>query len=194
MTHDLCATSENVLPAAVRGLKWLFFAALIGGAALPTALLIWQATTPNAVIRRAEVGRFVSASTNSGFLQPSLTTVTTTQGSLIVEGAFSAPRNQPLEVVEWSQTSGLQLCAAGRHDTCLSLAGAWAGTLEPTTEWTRAFNFQGHGLDRSNLGLWLFLGCAVTFMVGIGWFTGHTELEDQVHGCRKPPEIKGPSS
>lgn len=194
MTNNLCATRDEVLPAVVRSLKWLFFATLIGGIAVPTAVLIWQATTPNAVIRRADAGRFVSASTSSAFLQSSLTTITTTQGSLIVAGLFSAPRNQPLEVVEWSQTSGLQLCAVDRPDTCLPLAGAWAGTLQPTAARARAFNYQGHGLDRSNVGLWLFLGCAVTLMVGIGWFTAHTELEDQIQGSCELPEIERPSS
>lgn len=194
MTNNLRATSDDVLPAVVCGLKWLFLATLIGGIALPTVLLIWQASTPNVVIRRAGAGRFVSASTNSAFFQPSLTTVTTTQGSLIVVGLFSAPSNQPLEIVEWNQTSGLQLCAVGRHDTCLSLAGAWAGTLEPTTARARTFNYQGYGLDRSNVGLWLFLGCAIAFMVGIGWITAHTELEDQIQDSRELPAIDGPGT
>lgn len=191
MTNNLCATRDEVLPAVVRGLKWLCFATLVGGIAVPTALLIWQATTPNAVIRRAAAGRFVSASTSSAFLQSSLTTITTTQGSLIVAGLFSAPRNQPLEVVEWSQTSGLQLCAVGQPDTCLPLAGAWAGTLQPTAARARAFNFQGHGLDRGNLEFWLFLGCAVAFMVGVGWFGAYSELEDKRRGFRKAPAIEG---
>jgi hypothetical protein len=136
----------------------------------------------------------VSASTGSGFLQPSTTTVTTTQGSLIVVGLFSAPRNQRLEVVQWSQTSGLQLCAVGRSDTCLSLAGAWAGTLQPTAARTRTFNFQGHDLDRGNVGLWLFIGCAVTLMAGVAWLGARRELERQVRGSCDPPAIEGPGA
>ncbi|TAM99109.1 MAG: hypothetical protein EPN40_05705 [Rhodanobacteraceae bacterium] len=194
MTNDLCATRDDVLPAVIRGLKWLFLATLVGGIALPTALLVWQASTPNAVIRRAGVGRFVSASSSSGFLQSSLTTVTTTQGSLVVSGLFSAPRNQPLEMVEWSQTSGLQLCAVGRPDTCLPLAGAWAGSLQPTAARARAFNFQGHGLERGNLAFWLFIGCGMAFMVGAGWFGAHAELEDKSRSAREPPAIDGPGT
>lgn len=194
MTNDLCATRDDMLPAVARGLKWLFFATLVGGIALPTALLVWQASTPNAVIRRAGVGSFVSASSSSGFLQSSLTTVTTTQGSLVVSGLFSAPRNQPLEIVEWSQASGLRLCAVGRPDTCLPLAGAWAGTLQPTAARARTFNFQGHGLERGNLAFWLFVGCAMALMVGVGWLSAHTELEDKSRGTREPPAIDGPGT
>jgi len=189
MTKNPCAPSNDTLRGAVRCLKWLFFAALICGIAPPAALLIWQTITPSVVIQRAGAGRFVSANTSSGFLQSALTTVTTTQGSLIVVGVFSAPRNQSLEIVEWSQTSGLQLCAVGRRDTCLSLAGAWAGTLEPTPARARVFNFQSHGLDRSNLGLWLFLGCAVTLMAGAGWLSGHAELEKKIRDSREPRAI-----
>jgi len=183
-----------VLRAAVRGLKWLFIAILFGGVALPAALLIWQAVTPNVVIQRAGAGRFVSASTSSAFFQPSLTTVATTQGSLIVVGLFSAPRNQPLEIVEWSQTSGLQLCAVGRPDTCLLLAGAWAGTLRPTAARARTFNFQGHGLAGSNVGLWLFLGCIVTLMAGVGWACADAQLEDKTDSSCEPPAIEGPGT
>lgn len=97
MTKNSCATSHDTLRGAVRGLKWLFFAALICGIAPPATLLIWQTITPSVVIQRAGAGRFVPANTSSSFLQSALTTVTMTQDSLIVMGVFSAPSNQSLE-------------------------------------------------------------------------------------------------
>jgi len=193
MTDNPSVTPDEVQRAAVHGLKWLFFATLIGGVALPLALLIWQAVTPNVVMQRAGVGQFVSASTDSGFLQPATTTVTTAQGSLIVVGLFSAPRNQPLEVVQWSQTSGLQLCAVGRPDTCLPMAGAWAGTLEPAPGRAGVFNFQGHGLSDRNVGVWLFFGCILALMTGIGWACAVAGSNKTDRSC-EPPAIKGPGA
>jgi hypothetical protein len=191
MTKNVSATPDDLATVAL-GMKCLFVAALTFGMAMPTALLIWQSLTPDVVIQRAGAGQFVSASTGSGFLQPSTTTVTTTQGSLIVVGLFSAPRNQPLEVVQWGQKGGLELCAVGRSDTCLPMAGAWAGTLQPTR--AQAFDFQKHGLGSDHLTLWLLVGFGLSLMSGVGWFGAHKEAKNQVRGPREPPAIEGPGT
>jgi|SRR5690348_15743 hypothetical protein len=191
MTKNVSANPDD-LAAVALGMKCLFVAALIFGMALPTALLIWQSLTPDVVIKRAGAGQFVSASTGSSFLQPSTTTVTTTQGSLIVVGLISAPRNQPLEVVQRSQKSGLELCAVGRSDTCLPMAGAWAGTLQPTR--AQAFDFQKHGLDSDHLKLWLLVGFGLSLMTGTGWFSADREAKNQNCEPRESPAIKGPGT
>jgi len=188
MTKNISATPEDLATAAF-GLKCLFIVALFCGSALPTALLVWQSLTPNVVIQRAGAGQFVSASTDSGFLQPTITNVTTTQGSLVVVGLFSSPHDRSLEVVQRSQESGLELCAVGRIDTCLPLAGAWAGTLQPTR--AQIFDFQGHGLDRNRLALWLLVGFFVSLMTGVAWFGAHRQAKNQVRDPREPPKIEG---
>ncbi len=179
MTHALtCESASDDARAATHIIQWVFWTILTFGVVLPIALLIWQATVPNAVLRRASVGQFQAATTSSAFLQPPLTTVTTTTGSLTVAGLFSAPHDTPLEVVTHSQTAELELCAVHYPDTCLPLAGAWAGQLQPTPALGRVFDFARHGLTGNTLAFWLFIGCALVLMTGVGWISAVSALED----------------
>lgn len=163
-------TPRRPFPRAARIARILFFAVLLLGIAPPAALLIWQSVTPKVAVRSADAGQFLSATGSNAFLQPALTNIETTHGSLIVNGLFSAPRGRALEVVKLNDRDGTYLCAAGDLDTCLPLAGAWAGTLTPAPNTDRAFDFERYGLADSNLWGWVACGVLACLLSGLTWF------------------------
>jgi len=150
----------------------MFLLVLVLGVAAPIALLIWQSAATTAAVRGGSAGAFVSATASQGgFLSTPLTNVQTTLGSVVVQGAFSAPRGRALAVEELNKT-GLHLCAVGDLETCLPLAGQWAGELTATPQAAGAFDFVGHGLSRDNLDRWLGAGLMVAFIALLGVIAG----------------------
>jgi len=144
-----------------------FFAALVLGLAAPIILLVWQAASPTATIRRGAAGTFVSAtSSQGGFTAPALTTVETTLGSFTVAGTFSAPRGRALSV-ERTNKSGLMLCVAGVPATCTDFLGAWPDSIPATPEAGHVFDFQSSVFNHETLLSWLFLGIVATFIAMI---------------------------
>lgn len=179
MNTSITTTPANPFPRTAYIAMILFFAALLLGIALPAGLLIWQAATPQSVVRSGDAGQFLSASGANAFLQPALTNVETTHGSLIVRGLFSAPRGRALEVVELNDVDGAQLCAVGDLGTCLPLAGTWAGALTPTPDHT--FDFERYGLANSNLWSWVACGillCLISGLVGLVVVIEHADDRD----------------
>ena len=160
---------------------------LVFGIALPAALLIWQAATPRVPIRSGDVGDFLSASSRSRLLRPSATQVQTTHGSLIVSGLFSAPRGQPLEVVEFNQESGPYLCATGDLDTCVPLGGTWAGAMTPAPTMESAFDFERYGFASRNLWPWLACGLLVGVLAAFIRFVALTVHESSNAGADNRP-------
>lgn len=145
-----------------------FVLVLFVGVAVPVALLVWQATAKTAPVRTSSAGTFVSATASTGgFFSSALTNVRTTAGSVIVWGTFSAPQGRALAVEELNKT-GLHLCAAGDLDTCLPLAGPWAGQLASTPHAAQVFDFVGHGLSEYNLQRWLMGGLVFGF-IAFAW-------------------------
>jgi len=146
--------------------------ALLLGVAVPIALLIWQGVAATAPVRSGSAGTFVSGTASQGgFFAPTLTTVQTSAGSVIVQGTFSAPRGRDL-VVEESNKTGLQLCAVGDQETCVPLIGTWAGPLSPTPVASHVFNFVEHGLGTDNLLRWLEGGLIAAFIAFLGVIAG----------------------
>lgn len=146
--------------------------ALLFGVAVPIALLIWQGVAATAPVRSGSAGAFVAAiASQGGFFAPTLTTVQTSAGSVVVQGTFSAPRGRDL-VVEESNKTGLQLCALGDQETCVPLVGTWAGPLSPTPVAPHVFNFVEHGLGTDNLQRWLEGGLIVAFVAFLGVIAG----------------------
>lgn len=142
-----------------------FLLVLLLGIAAPIALLVWQATSTTVAVRSGNAGTFVSATAaQGGLLASALTTAQTSEGSVTVRGTFSAPRGRALAVEDLNKT-GLHLCAVGDLDTCLPLAGHWAGTLTATPGAARAFDFEHHGLSNDNLQRWLMAGLILAFIV-----------------------------
>lgn len=144
-----------------------FFAALVFGLAAPIVLLVWQAASPTATIRRVAIGTFVSAaSSQGGFTAPALTTVETTLGSFTVAGTFSAPHGRAL-TVERTNKSGLQLCVAGVPATCKDFLGAWPDPIPATPAAEHVFDFQDSALNHQTLLAWLLLGIVVSLVTMI---------------------------
>lgn len=178
MNTAITTTSPNPFPRTAYIALILFLAALLFGIALPGALLIWQAATPQSVVRSGDAGQFLSASGANGLLQPALTNIQTTHGSLIVQGLFSAPRGRALEVAELNDAGGAHLCAVGDLNTCLPLAGTWAGALTPTPHHT--FDFERYGLANSNLWTWVAFGILLCFTFGM---VGLVVVVEYMDGC-----------
>lgn len=146
----------------------VFVLVLLLGVATPIALTIWQAAATTAAVRSGSAGTFVSATASQGgFLSSPLTNVQTTEGSVVVQGTFSAPRGRVLAVEELNKT-GLHLCAVGDLESCLPLEGHWAGQLTATPQAAGVFDFVGHGLSSDNLGRWLMAGLILAFIAAAG--------------------------
>lgn len=149
-----------------------FLLVLLLGIAAPVALQIWQAVTTTVAVRSGDAGAFVSATAaQGGFFTSALTTVQTSEGSVVVQGTFSAPRGRALTVEDLNKT-GLHLCAVGDLDTCLPLAGHWAGPLTATPDAGRAFDFEHYGLSNDNLKRWMMAGVIVAFIAMLGLIAG----------------------
>lgn len=146
----------------------VFVLVLFVGVAVPVALLVWQAAAKTAAVRASNAGTFVSATASTGgFFSSALTNVQTTSGSVVVRGTFSAPQGRALAVEELNKT-GLHLCAVGDLDTCLPLAGPWAGQLASTPQAAQVFDFVGDGLSKYNLQRWLMAGLVFGF-IAFAW-------------------------
>lgn len=179
MNTSITTTPPNPFPRTAYIAMIVFFVALLLGIALPAAVLVWQGATPQSVVRSGDAGQFLSASGANAFLQPALTNVETTHGSLIVRGLFSAPHGRKLDVVELNDADGAHLCAVGDLDTCLPLAGTWAGVLAPTPNHT--FDFERYGLANANLWAWVACGillCLISGLVGLVVVIEHADDHD----------------
>lgn len=152
---------------------WMVFSVMLVlvlalGVATPIALTIWQAAARTAAVRSGSAGTFVSATASQGgFLSAPLTNVQTTEGSVVVQGTFSAPRGRALAVEDLNKT-GLHLCPVGDLESCMPLEGHWAGQLTAAPQAAGVFDFVGHGLSSDNLGRWLMAGLILAFIVSAG--------------------------
>lgn len=118
---------KGLLGACVAG-------AVLFGILPPIGIGIALSRLPDVVVRSGDAGAFVRASAQPGSLfTPMVTTVTTTQGTLLTAGAFSALRNQPL-VIQDSTQVGLRLCVRDAPATCVRLASASPGPLTVVTK------------------------------------------------------------
>lgn len=158
------ATPKREPPVYLGVFGIAFLLVLLLGIVAPVALLIWQAVTTTVAVRSGDAGTFVSATAaQGGFFTSALANVQTTTGSVVVQGTFSAPRGRALAVEDLNKT-GLHLCAVGDLDTCLPLAGHWAGPLTATPEAEKAFDFEHYGLSNDNLQRWMMAGVIFCFI------------------------------
>lgn len=113
----------------------LLLVVFLGCIAAPVGLMVWQATHPTTVIAEGAAGRFDSASSSAGgFFGPTLTTVQTSTGTIIVIGTFSALRGNALVVQADNEHDRLRLCTVGTRTVCARVDGDWPGTLMPTPQ------------------------------------------------------------
>lgn len=146
----------------------------IVGFILPAVIGILIGLTPNAVLRQADAGRFITAEAHSrSFLGGGLTTVRTTRGSITVQGPFSSEQGQPL-VVRQNLKDPLSLCGAAAVDACVRLAGIWAGPLPRVPHRPLPFAFLVTAIGVDGVGLWFLfavLAAMVLALITIGIFT-----------------------
>lgn len=137
---------------------WVLLVVFIAGVGTPGALLIWRGLSTDAVLRHADVGRFIAADAAAGGLfTPTVSTVRTSTSSITVTGTFSTSRGATLVLEDMSKT-GLHLCVAGAQASCVEVVGRWSGELKATAAAGHAFDFDAHGLTGRALGGWLVMG------------------------------------
>lgn len=157
-------TRAPLPPPAAAIATFVLLAAFLGGIVAPSAMMLWVGSHPTTVIAEGTVGTFESASSSPGGLfGPTLTSVQTSTGSIIVRDAFSALRNEPLIVTASNKQKRLQLCTVEPRPICATIEGHWAGRLMPTTPVRHTVNFVQHGFSTHNLDQWLALGMMITF-------------------------------
>lgn len=135
----------------------LFVLMLFGGVLVPWSIWLWFHFTPNTVLASADVGRFVSAGKGNGGAN-----VQTTEGTVAIDGTLSALRGSRL-VVQRSTKRGTELCVADQQDSCVALAGPWAGPLRRVPGSQRVTDFYAHGISAYTLRIWQLFGFLLTF-------------------------------
>lgn len=139
---------------------WLIVLALLWGP--PCLISLGLNHTPDVVTATAEIGEFVSSTAaQGGFTTPTLTTVQTTTGSVVVTGSFSGARGQRLALDRKLKT-GLQLCVAGSTQACAPVSGTWPGSLQPVPHRRPAMAFLAPMQRGDHLRSWYFFATLFT--------------------------------
>lgn len=155
----------------LRNFVLLALAAFLVGVATPAGLLAWQVASKTVVMLQGPAGRLVSTRIDRGiFPVDTLTRVDTSTGSVLIQGPYSGIRGSPLVVEKLNKLPAMQLCRAGASMRCAPLAGAWVGTLTPTTASRNAVDFARYGMTTSDLAGCIgmgVLGLAVIALIGL---------------------------
>jgi len=153
--------------SAVTGWLAVWLTTIVVGVVVPTIIGILIGRTPNYLVRSADAGQFVSATTSvGGFFAPDVTSVQTTRGSISVQGQFSAERGQAMQVTERLK-DGLQLCASGRPPVCASLSGPWAGLMQRASHPYYRFAPLATTIGAGGVTVWLALGVLTTLVIPV---------------------------
>ena len=155
-TTSLASARTHRRPQKVYVAEVAFVIMLFGGFLVPWGIWLWFHFSPNVVLSKADIGQFVSASKGNG-----ATNVETTKGTVAVDGTLSALHGSEL-VVQTSTKTGTELCVAGNRRSCVALASAWSGPMEPVPGTEHATNFFAHGISSRNLTLWRMMGFLLT--------------------------------
>ncbi len=153
---QLASAHARRRPQKVHVAEVAFVIMLFGGVLVPWSIWLWFHFSPDVVLSKADVGQFVSASKGNG-----ATNVETTMGTVAIDGTLSALRGSEL-VVQTSTKTGTELCVAGNRQSCVALASAWSGPMEPVPGAEHAINFFPHGISSCNLTLWRMMGFLLT--------------------------------
>lgn len=144
---------------------WISIAVL--GLVVPAIIGVLIGITPNPVVRSADAGQFVSATSSAGgFFTPGVTSVQTTQGSFAIVGPLSAERGQPLQVIDRLK-DGLQLCLSESAPVCAPMAGPWAGQMQPVRRAHYMFEPLVTTIGAEGVAAWLALGLLAVLISGI---------------------------
>lgn len=159
-----------------------WFTVVTVGIVIPAILGVLIGLTPNTLVRRADAGRFVSATASAGgFFTPGLSTLQTTRGSFTIVGSLSANRGQPLEVTDSTKT-GVQLCVVTTSRVCADLAGQWAGPLQAVPHVHHSFTLLVTQLGSNGVAIWLASGVLATLLASISAAVATTEPDPHDDG------------
>lgn len=144
----------------------IWLAVVVFGIVTPAVIGVLIGVTPDYLVRSANAGQFVSATTSAGgFFTPGVTSIQTTRGSISVVGQLSAERGQPLQVTDHLK-NGLQICVQGQPPVCADLAGPWAGHMRPAPHRHYRFTSLVTAIGTHGVALWIMLGILAVFASG----------------------------
>ncbi len=139
---------------------WLLVLVLLWGP--PSLVSLGLNYTPDVVTATAGIGEFVSSTAaQGGFTTPTLTTVQTTTGSVVVTGSFSGARGQRLALYRKLKT-GLQLCVVRAAGACAPVSGTWPGPFQPIPHRRPALAFLAPMQRGDHLRFWYFFATLFT--------------------------------
>lgn len=159
----------------------LTIATLLAGILVPCALLIWRASSPTVVMQQGSAGSLHGVTVHAGLLRTT-TYLSTSVGSIIVNNAFTGPRETALVIQRTNKTPGLRVCAADQPISCAQLLGTWIGPLQPTPAANRATDFARRGLTTDNLAGWLGIGFAALCVMGLLWIIAYNLCDSAIAG------------
>lgn len=108
MTRELTQQRKTI---AERVTATLVFVVLLVGVVTPIGMLIWQAISPHGAVFRGPAGAFISAASSpSSYFAPTLSSVQTDAGIIIVVGTFLTLRRNALAVEQTNKEDRLRLC------------------------------------------------------------------------------------
>lgn len=146
---------------------------LLIGLAAPTAIFIWRAHTPTIAVEQGPAGALRIADVHTSFyVTGNVTHLTTSEGTLVAHGAFTAPIGTMLIAERTNKASGMRVCTTDAPRACARLIGTWAGPMQPTPNASKVVNFVQHGWTEGDLEGWLGIGFAVTCLMALAWVLG----------------------
>lgn len=127
-------------------------------------MLLWL--VPTVTMRASDVGTFVAATTRGSFYPK--TDVQTSGGTITVDGEFSAPRGQLMNVLSTNK-DGLMLCPAGSLKNCAPVSGVWTGDLTASPQSRNTFDFATYNINGGTLSVWLLVGLLLSVAVAVAY-------------------------
>lgn len=166
---------------------WLVMLALLWGP--PSLVSLGLNYTPDVVTATAGVGEFVSSTAaQGGFTTPTLTTVQTTTGSVVVTGSFSGARGQRLALDRKLKT-GLQLCVVETAGACAPVSGTWPGPFHPIPHRRPALAFLAPLQRGDHLRPWYFFAMLFTLpLSALCALAGRPPSDDDENGHKEGGE------
>lgn len=184
MTSPATQSDDRIWRWTRRTLTALSVLAILLGLAAPTTIFIWRANAPTVVVEQGPAGTLRAANIHTSFyVTGNVTHLTTSEGTLVVNGAFSGPIGTPLTVERTNKTSGMRVCTADARPACARLVGTWAGPMQPTIEAGKVVNFVQHGWSADSLDGWLWIGFAVVCTLALAWVVALLVRERLLDDC-----------
>lgn len=143
-------------------------AVILAGLIAPVALLVWRAQAPTVVMQESPAGTLRSVTVHASLLRTT-TTLSTSVGNIVVDGAFAGPRGAALTIQQTNKASNLRVCAENQPPSCASLVGTWAGPMRPTSVAGQTTDFTRLGLTTRNFAGWFGMGFAALCVMALLW-------------------------